>query len=93
MDSINKNSDFLQLSGRATIWTDQGKIRELWEPMIKTWFTEGVSDPHITVIKVEPSDGYYWGTKHGNTVAGIKMMIGSLIGKTLDDSIEGTLKV
>ena len=28
-------------------------------------------DPRITVIKVTPSDGYYWDTKHGNAVAGI----------------------
>ena len=89
----SKHSDFMQLNGRATISTDRGKIRELWEPIIKTWFTEGVNDPRITVIKVEPSDGYYWDTKHGNAVAGVKMLIGSMIGKTLDDSIEGKLNV
>ena len=27
------------------------------------WFTEGVRDPRITVIKVTPEDGYYWDTK------------------------------
>ena len=89
----SKHSDFMQLNGRATISTDLGKIRELWEPIIKTWFTEGVNDPRITVIKVVPSDGYYWDTKHGNAVAGVKMLIGSMIGKTLDDSIEGKLQV
>ena len=87
------HSDFLFLTGRATISTDRDKIKELWEPLIRTWFTEGVEDPRITVIKVVPSEGYYWDTKHGNTVAGIKMLIGAVIGKTLDDSIEGALKV
>ena len=87
------HSDFLQLRGRATISTDPGKIRELWQPMIKTWFTEGVTDPRITVIKFEPTGGYYWDTKHGNAVAGVKMLVGAMIGKTLDDSVEGTLQV
>lgn len=87
------HSDFLQLNGRATVSTDKSKIRELWEPILKTWFTEGVDDPRITVIKVVPTDGYYWDTKHGNAVAGVKMMIGAMIGKTLDDSIEGKLQV
>ena len=87
------HSDFLQLNGHATVSTDKAKIRELWEPMLRTWFTEGVDDPRITVIKVTPTDGYYWDTKHGNAVAGVKMMIGAMIGKTLDDSIEGTLRV
>jgi general stress protein 26 len=87
------HSDFLQLNGRATISRDKAKIKELWNPIIKTWFTEGIDDPRITVIKVAPTEGYYWDTKHGTAVAGIKMLIGAAIGKTLDDSIEGKLKV
>jgi len=87
------HSDFMQLNGYATISTDKAKIEELWEPMIRTWFTEGVDDPRITVIKVSPVDGYYWDTKHGTAIAGIKMMIGAVIRKTLDDSVEGTLSV
>ena len=87
------HSDFLHLTGRATVSTDRGKIKELWEPVLKTWFTGGLDDPRITVIRVTPTDGYYWDTKHGNVVAGIKMMIGAALGKTLDDSIEGELKV
>jgi general stress protein 26 len=87
------HSDFLLLTGTATITRDREKIKELWEPIVKTWFTEGVDDPRITAIKVAPTDGYYWDTKHGTAVAGIKMLIGAAIGKTLDDSIEGTLKL
>jgi len=87
------HSDFLQLTGHATISRDKEKINKLWEPIIKTWFTEGISDPRITVIKVTPSGGYYWGTKHGIAVAGVKMLIGAITGKTLDDSIEGKVQV
>ena len=86
-------SDFLTLSGRATISTDKEKIKELWEPIIKTWFTEGIEDPRITVIKVTPEDGYYWDTKHGQMVAFAKSIVGAIIGKTLDDSIEGKVNV
>ncbi|TDU80732.1 general stress protein 26 [Prosthecobacter fusiformis] len=89
----SKHSDFLQLNGHATVFRDNAKIKELWEPVIRTWFTGGVDDPRITIIKVTPSDGYYWDTKHGNAVAGLKILIGSLLGKTMDDSIEGRLSV
>lgn len=89
----SKHSDFLQLVGTATISTDKAKIKELWEPIVKTWFTEGEDDPRITVIKVTPSEGYYWDNKHGNVIAGIKILFGALTGKTLDDSIEGKLQV
>jgi general stress protein 26 len=86
------HSDFLMLVGSATVSQDKAKIRELWEPVLKTWFNEGVDDPRITVIRVAPRAGYYWDTKHGKAVAGVKMLIGAAIGKTLDDSIEGKLK-
>lgn len=84
-------SDFLMLTGVANISRDRVKIKQLWEPIVKTWFTQGIDDPRITVIKVAPSQGYYWDTKHGKALAGAKMLIGAAIGKTLDDSIEGKL--
>jgi general stress protein 26 len=87
------HSDLMLLNGHATISRDKTKIKELWEFVVKTWFTEGVDDPRITVIKVTPTEGYYWDTKHGNAVAGIKMLIGAALGRTLDDSIEGKLHV
>lgn len=87
------NSDFLHLTGRASLSRDPAKIKELWEPILRTWFTEGEDDPRIVVIEVTPSDGYYWDTKHGGLVAGIKMLAGAALGKTLDDSIEGRLTV
>ena len=87
------HSEFLHLSGHATISTDKEKIKELWTPILKTWFTEGEDDPRITAIKVTPLDNYYWDTKHGSAVAGIKILAGAVIGKTLDDSIEGKLSL
>ena len=87
----SEHADFLTLTGRATVSRDKGRIEDLWEPVLKTWFTEGKDDPRITVIKVEPEGGYYWDNKHGSIVAGIKMLVGAAIGKTLDDSIEGRL--
>jgi general stress protein 26 len=87
------HSDFLSIYGVATISTNKELIKELWEPIVKTWFTGGVDDPRITVIKVETIQGYYWDNKHGDAVALVKMAAGAIMGKTLDDSIEGQLKV
>lgn len=87
------HSDFLYLEGEASISGDKSKIKEYWNPMLKTWFTEGEDDPRISVIAVTPSTGYYWDNKHGNAIAGVKMMLGAALGKTLDDSIEGGLQI
>lgn len=86
-------SDFLNIYGIATISHDKEKIHELWQPILKTWFTEGESDPRITVLKVVPSEAYYWDTKHVQVVGLIKRVIGAAIGKTMDDSIEGEIKL
>ncbi|RNI34494.1 general stress protein [Hanamia caeni] len=87
------HSDFLTLYGTATISDDKALIKELWEPLAKAWFTEGENDPRISVIKIASDGGYYWDNKHGNAIALLKVAAGALIGKTMDDSIEGALKV
>ena len=85
------HSDYLSLYGHAEISTDRNKIDELWDPMMKTWFTEGKDDPRITVIKFSPKEGYYWETKHGMGVALIKRAYGAVTGQTYDDSLEGNI--
>jgi general stress protein 26 len=89
----SSRAEFLTLEGEAEITRDKDRIRDLWTPILKTWFTEGEDDPRITAIGVSPHSGYYWDTKHGRAVAGVKMVIGALTGRTFDDSIEGRLRV
>jgi general stress protein 26 len=84
---------FLTIYGEATISKDEETIKELWNPMMKTWFTEGIDDPRITVIQVAATEGYYWDTKHGKLVSLVKRLAGAAIGQTLDDSIEGTINI
>lgn len=54
---------------------------------------EGKDDLCIIVISVILESGYYWDNKYGNFVVGVKMLIGVVIGKMLDDLIEGILNV
>ena len=84
-------SDFLTVYGTATISEDKAKIKELWNPALKVWFTEGQDDPRISVIRITPQEGYYWDTKHNRAIALAKRAVGAIIGKTLDDSIEGKI--
>jgi general stress protein 26 len=86
------HAGFLVLEGRAEVLTDRARIKDLWNFMLRTWFTDGEDDARITVIRFVPERGYYWDNKHGNAVAGAKVAVGAAIGKTLDDSIEGELR-
>lgn len=86
-------SEYLTLQGSAIISDDRRLREEHWTPLAKTWFNGGVDDPDLTVIRVEPRDGYYWDTKHGKTYSFLKMAAGALTGKTIDDSIEGQVRL
>lgn len=88
----SEHSGFLTLNGTASITRDKARIDALWKPIYKTWFTEGKDDPRITAIAVVPHSGHYWDNKHGDAVAGVKMLLGAALGRTLDDSIEGALR-
>ncbi len=83
------SSEFMTLEGDATISDDRGLKEEHWTPIAKTWFTGGVDDPELTVLRVRVRDGYYWDTKHGKATSMIKIAIGAVTGKTMDDGIEG----
>ena len=82
---------FLSVHGKATVSHEKARIKELWTPIAKIWFTEGVDDPNINVLKVSVSEGYYWDTKHGKMVEMAKMAAALVTGKTMDDGIEGKL--
>lgn len=85
------HAGFLNIYGTAEIGNDKAKIDELWDPIDKVWFQGGKDDPLITTIKVSPLTGYYWDNKHGSVIAFAKMAASMVTGKTIDDSIEGTL--
>lgn len=89
----SKYSDYLNVYGIVELSRDEEKIKKYWNPILKTWFTEGQDDPRIATVKLEPTEAYYWDNKHGNAVAFIKQLAGAAMGKTLDDSVEGKLEV
>jgi general stress protein 26 len=35
-------------------------MKELWNPIMKAWFPEGLHDPKILLVKAEPEEVEYW---------------------------------
>lgn len=85
--------EFLSVFGKASISTDRKKIKELWSPFAKAWFTKGSTDPDITLIKVVPENTYYWDTKSSKMVSLVKMLVATVTGNAPDDGVEGKLNV
>lgn len=87
------SSEYLSVYGYAEIIKDRAKVEELWKPIVKTWFTEGKDDPTISIIRVNPVDAYYWDTKNNRFVSLMKIATGAVLGKTMDDGIEGQISM
>ena len=91
--ATRNSSEYLSVFGEATIMVDKEKAKELWSSMVKAWFPEGYDDPELTIIKVVPKDSYYWDTKNNRLVSLVKIATSVVTGKTMDDGIEGKIKV
>lgn len=87
-----EHSGFMHLTGHAIVLQDKALIDKLWTPLARVWFHEGKDDPCISVIRVHPTQGQYWDNKHGDAVAGVKMLIGAALGKQFDDGQVGNLR-
>ncbi len=55
-----KSYSFLSAQGTACVKYDKDKEQELWNPMYKAWFPEGLSDPNLCLIKVTVQNADFW---------------------------------
>ena len=51
---------YVSVFGRAEVVKDRAKMEELWNPIHKAWFPEGLDDPHICLLKVSVEEAEYW---------------------------------
>jgi general stress protein 26 len=51
---------YVSVAGKASLSRDRAKIRELWTPVLKTWFSEGVDDPNLALLRVDIVAIDYW---------------------------------
>lgn len=53
-------SQFLAASGTASLVHDREKMKELWTPVLKIFFPDGVDDPQLALLKVSVETAEYW---------------------------------
>lgn len=51
---------YVSVSGRAEIIEDSEKSAELWNPIFKAWFPQGLDDPNLVLIRVDVENAEYW---------------------------------
>ncbi|MDF3056340.1 MAG: pyridoxamine 5-phosphate oxidase [Rariglobus sp.] len=51
---------YVSVSGRAFVVRDGVKANELWTSAAKTWFPQGVNDPHLALLRIEVESAQFW---------------------------------
>ncbi|GLV59656.1 general stress protein [Dictyobacter sp. S3.2.2.5] len=65
--SYSKPGDnlYVSVTGTAQLVRDRQKIKDLWNPIYKTWFPNGEDDPDIALLKVHVNSAEYWDAPSG----------------------------
>lgn len=53
---------YVSVSGRAELVEDKAKMHDLWHPMLKAWFADGLDTPDISLVKITAERAEYWDT-------------------------------
>lgn len=59
---------YVSISGRASISKDRAKMEELWNPILKAWFPDGLEDPTLCLLKVNIEEAEYWDSPNSKLV-------------------------
>ncbi|MEP6847591.1 MAG: pyridoxamine 5'-phosphate oxidase family protein [Acidobacteriota bacterium] len=51
---------YISVYGTAEVVKDEEKVKELWNPIFRAWFPEGLDDPTLCAIKMKVHEAEYW---------------------------------
>jgi general stress protein 26 len=64
----SSDQEYVSVSGTAHLVYDKAKAEELWSPLHKAWFPNGVDDPDLALLKVKVDQAEYWDSPSGKMV-------------------------
>lgn len=51
---------YVDVKGTCSLIIDKKKMEELWDPILKNWFPQGLEDAKICLVKVATESAYFW---------------------------------
>jgi general stress protein 26 len=66
--SDDKHNNWISIAGAAEQVNDRAKAEELWNPVLKAWFPDGLETPELTLVKVHADTAEYWESAHSSKV-------------------------
>jgi len=87
------NNTYLSIKGTASIVDDRGKMKKLWNPIIKAFFPDGIDDPKLTLLKVDTEEAEYWDSNSSKMVVGFQMLKAAITGERYDQGDHGKIQL
>ncbi|MCS5718721.1 pyridoxamine 5'-phosphate oxidase family protein [Herbiconiux sp. CPCC 205763] len=86
--SLSSNDHWVSLSGSAALVDDRSKVRELWNPVVEAWFTNGPDDPDVGLLKFSADSAEYWDSPGGRLASVVSFVKAKLTGESFDATNE-----
>jgi general stress protein 26 len=76
---------YVSFTGQAKISRDKEKMRELWNPILKAWFPEGLEDAEVTLIGVIVESAEIWDAPPSKVVQLAGFLKSTLAGRPYEE--------
>ena len=84
---------YVSVFGHAAIVKDRAKIEELWSPILKAWFPEGLDDPTLCLLKITVAEAEYWDSPNSKLVQIAGFVKALVPGKSADGGEYGKINL
>ncbi|MCZ2404901.1 pyridoxamine 5'-phosphate oxidase family protein [Paenarthrobacter sp. Z7-10] len=82
--SFSSRSEWVSVSGTATVVQDMAKTKELWNQVVEAWFPDGPETPGVVLIHVESDSAEYWDSPGGTLATVISWVKSRVTGKRME---------
>jgi general stress protein 26 len=78
------SNTYLSVTGRAELFADAAKAKELWSNEAQAWWPKGPTDPDVRVLRVIPDRAEYWDTRGNSVTVALKLVAARISGQPPD---------
>jgi len=75
---------YVSVSGAAEIVRERAKAQELWNPVYRAWFPQGLDDPDLVLLRVRVEQAEYWDSPSSAMVQVAGFVKAMVSGKTYE---------
>ena len=86
------SNTYVSVFGTARVVKDRKKMEELWNPIHKAWFPEGLDDPHICLLQINVEEAEYWDAPSSKFVQIAGFVKALVTGTEADYGDHGTIR-